>query len=159
MWKVTSYLTHVPPLRHGRCWQTGGSQFSIFRPLTASPITSLSFESTRSFPMQPTNLLDPSPAPSGVSQWDDTAPRNIGPNVPCEEGKKWINLMTLVLAVCRVPLRTHLWTKHIQSTIAVAHSVFKKISLQIIMSTAAVLNLGAAEWKAWPWRVVKWVVG
>ncbi len=35
--KVTSYLTQVPPLRQGRCWQTGGSQFLMFLPLTASP--------------------------------------------------------------------------------------------------------------------------
>ena len=37
LWKVTSYLTQVPPFRQGRCWQTGGSQFLMFLPLTASP--------------------------------------------------------------------------------------------------------------------------
>lgn len=79
------YLIQVPPLWQGRCWQTGGSQSLIFLPLTASPIRSLSFELTQSFPMQPTNLLDPAPALSGVSHWGETSPRNMGPNVPCGE--------------------------------------------------------------------------
>lgn len=103
-WKVTSYLTQVPPWRQGRCWQTGGSQFLIFLPPTASPIRSLSFESTWSFLMQPTNLLDPA-ALSGVSQRDETSPRNMGPNVPWGEHREektfptqWIFLTTLVLA-------------------------------------------------------------
>lgn len=93
-WKVTLYLIQVPPLWQGRCWQTGGSQFSIFLPLTASPIRSLSFELTQSFPMQPTNLLDPAAALSGVSHRGETSPRNMGPNVPCGEKtvffRQWI---------------------------------------------------------------------
>ena len=74
-----SYLTQVPPLRQGRCWQTGGSQLWMFLPPKASPTRSTSLESTWRSRRHPTRPLT-SWVWSRSSQLEGTPPRNMGPN-------------------------------------------------------------------------------
>ena len=80
---VISYLTHVPPLRQGWCWQTDVWQLRMFRPRTASAATSSSLVLICSSLMQPTKpgIL---PASTCSSEGDGTPPRNVGPKATWE---------------------------------------------------------------------------
>lgn len=72
--------------------------------------------------MQPTNLLDPAAGLSGDSHWDETSPRNMGPNIPCRENFFFFFFCT----VNQGQLRIDVWTssevqdrlkQHIQSSL------------------------------------------